>query len=258
MCDRFYFRLDGLGVGYDGKTIVKDTSFSVEKGEIISLIGPNGVGKTTILKSMIKQLKPMSGKVLFLDNSVYEIPDKELSKQMSVVLTTPLKTEMTTVREVVETGRYPYTGRFGVLSQEDKKIVDEVMALIRVLDIEEHDFMKISDGQKQRVMLARALAQQPEILVLDEPTSYLDIKNKMEFLSILKRLSHEQGLTVIMSLHEVEMAKIISDKIACFKEGKLDKFGTPEDIFKDNYILKLYGVEMEYLSEEFQKMILEM
>lgn len=253
-----YFSLEQLSVGYDKKTVLENANLKLEKGEILSLIGPNGVGKTTILKSIIKQLTPQTGSISLMDNSVWKMSDKELSKSMSVVLTTPLKTEMMTVLDVVETGRYPYTGTFGRLSDEDRKIVNRVMELIQVTELANLDFTKISDGQKQRVMLARALAQEPEILVLDEPTSYLDIKNKMEFLSILKKLSREQGLTVIMSLHEVELAKIISDKVACFKDGKLDSFGAPDKIFKNNYIMNLYDVNLEALTPEFQTMIQDM
>ena len=170
--EEFYFYTKGLTVGYHGVPLIKDIELSVKKGEILTLIGPNGAGKTTILKNIIRQLKPLGG-VAVLDGSNIE----ELSGRERV------RPEMMNCRDVVSTGRYPYTGKFGVLSEEDWKIVDESMRLVHIEELAERDFTKTSDGQKQRVMLARALCQEPDIIVLDEPTSFLDIRYKLEFLS---------------------------------------------------------------------------
>ena len=145
-----------------------------------------------------------------------------------------------TCKEVVATGRYPYTGKFGVLSKEDWKLVDEAMELVHIHELADRDFSKTSDGQKQRVMLARAICQQPDIIILDEPTSFLDIRYKLEFLSIIQNMSRERNLSVIMSLHELDLAGRISDKIACVRGDKVDRFGTPEEIFTQGYIPQLY------------------
>ena len=134
---------------------------------------------------------------------------------------------MMTCKEVVATGRYPYTGKFGVLSKEDWKIVDEAVRLVHIENLAERDFTKTSDGQKQRVMLARALCQQPDILVLDEPTSFLDIRYKLEFLSIIQEMARNDRLTVILSLHELDLAERISDKVLCVRGDRIDRFGTP-------------------------------
>lgn len=163
-----------------------------------------------------------------------------LSKHLSVVLTERIHPEMMTCREVVATGRYPYTGKFGVLTESDKSIVEESMELVGIHTLADRDFSKTSDGQKQRVMLARALCQQPDIIVLDEPTSFLDIRYKLEFLSIIQSMSRKRNLSVIMSLHELDLAGRISDKIACVKGDHIDRFGTPEEIFTAGYIPRLY------------------
>lgn len=246
----YYFSTKGLTVGYDEKPVVSEVEIGINRGEILTLIGPNGAGKTTILKSIIRQLKPMAGVVYIEGKAIHEMKAKELAQKMAVVLTTPLKSEMMTVENVVETGRYPYTGSFGKLSIQDRSIVSEAMEMIHVKNLKDMDFARISDGQRQRVMLARALAQQPDIIVLDEPTSFLDIKHKLEFLAVLKKLAVEKSLTVIMSLHEVELAKAVSDKIACFKEGKLDRIGPPNEIYTEGYIQELYGINLQELTPQ--------
>lgn len=252
----YYFKTKGLCVGYEGTPVVSDIELKINRGQILSLVGPNGAGKTTILKSMIGQLSLIAGVVELDGRNISVIDGKMLSKEMAVVLTNPLKTELMTVEDVVETGRYPYTGKFGILSRQDHEIVERVMKNIHILEWRDKDFTKISDGQKQRVMLARALAQQPDILILDEPTSYLDIKHKVEFLSILKKLAKKENLTVIMSLHEVELASRISDKIACFKDGLLDRFGTPGEVFANNYLLDLYNIQLEEIAPEFRSFVM--
>lgn len=251
MGQRYYIHTEALCVGYEETPIISDMDLKITKGEIISLIGPNGAGKTTVLRSIIHQLAPLAGVIYLEQKSLDEILRTELAKKMSVVLTERIRTELMSVQEMVETGRYPYTGRFGQLTEQDHRIVEEAMELTRTTELREKDFMKISDGQKQRVLLARALAQQPEVIVLDEPTSFLDIKYKLEFLSILKHFSREKNVTVILSLHEVELAELISDKVACFRNGKLERFGTPQEVFADGYLLRLYDIELEDLEPEF-------
>ena len=151
---------------------------------------------------------------------------RDFARKLSVVLTERVRPEMMTCKEVVATGRYPYTGKFGVLSKEDWKIVDEAVRLVHIEDLAERDFTKTSDGQKQRVMLARALCQQPDILVLDEPTSFLDVRYKLELLAILERMARKKHITVIMSLHEIDLAQKVSDKIICVKGDTIAHYGS--------------------------------
>lgn len=240
--EEFYFYTRGLTVGYHGVPLIKNIELCLKKGEIMTLIGPNGAGKTTILKSIIRQLKPLGGVACLDGSSMEKLTGKELSQKLSVVLTERVRPEMMTCKDVVATGRYPYTGKFGILSEKDWAIVQESMELVHIEELAERDFSKTSDGQKQRVMLARALCQKPDIIVLDEPTSFLDIRYKLEFLSIIQNMSRTRHLSVIMSLHELDLAGRISDKIACVHGDRVDRFGTPEEIFTDGYIPKLYGM----------------
>lgn len=229
-----------LTVGYDGLPLIRDIEMEVHKGEIVSLIGPNGAGKTTILRSIIQQLPPVCGVVWLDGRQLDQMTGKDRAQKLSVVLTERVNPEMMSCRDVVATGRYPYTGTFGILSRKDWEIVHSCMELVHISDLRDRAFNKISDGQKQRVMLARALCQQPDVIVLDEPTSFLDIRYKLEFLTVLQEMSRKQRLTVLMSLHELDLAGRISDKIACVRGDRIDRFGTPEEIFTKGYIPQLY------------------
>ena len=242
--DRPYFETSGLTVGYHRQPLIRDICLSLHKGEILTLIGPNGAGKTTILKSIIRQLAPLGGAVYLSGQDLAGMNNNLLARQMAVVLTQRVKTELMTCEEVVSSGRYPYTGKFGVLTPRDRDKVREAMELVHITELAQRDFEQISDGQKQRVLLARALCQEPEVLVLDEPTSFLDIRYKLEFLSVVQQLSRRQGLTVVMSLHEVDLAQRISDKLACIQGDRVERFGTPEEIFVPGYIESLYGVSL--------------
>lgn len=257
MANEFYFYTEGLTVGYHGTPLIQNIDICLKRGEILTLIGPNGAGKTTILKSIIKQLALIAGTVFLDGQNMEALSGKELSKKMSVVLTERVRPEMMTCEDVVATGRYPYTGKFGVLTEQDRRIVKDAMELVHIQELKDRDFTKTSDGQKQRVMLARAICQEPDIIVLDEPTSYLDIRHKLEFLSIIQDMSRKRNLSVIMSLHELELAQRISDKIACVKGDHVDRFGSPEEIFTPGYITELYGMTVGAYDERSGNLELE-
>lgn len=246
--EKYYFKTKDFAVGYEGKSVVSDINIGIRKGEILTLIGPNGSGKSTFLKSIIRQLDPVAGVCVLDDKALMEMDKKQLAKNMSIVLTARIQTELMSVRDVVESGRHPYTGYFGRLDEHDREVVEESIRLIGIEELADKDFMKISDGQRQRVMLARAIAQEPEVIVLDEPTSFLDIRYKLEFLSTLYKLSREKKLTVIMSLHEVELARNISDKVLCFKNGAIDRFGDAKEVMSEEYIFQLFDIDKKNIN----------
>ena len=247
---KYYFRTEKMTVGYHKVPLIEKIEIGLEKGEILTLIGPNGAGKSTILKSIARQLALISGTVFLDDGNLQDMSGRELSQNMAVVLTEKLRTEMMTCEEVVATGRYPYTGRFGILSESDRQMVEEAMELVHVTALRDRDFTRVSDGQRQRVMLARAICQEPEIIILDEPTSYLDVRYKLEFLSVLQELRKEKKLTVIMSLHELELAARVSDKILCIRGKWAERFGRPEEIFKQGYLSDLFSITSGSFDEE--------
>ena len=240
---QYYFRTRQLTVGYDGKPLISDIQIDIEKGEIVTLVGPNGSGKSTILKSITRQLKLLGGEVYIAGDELRRLSYRDLSTRLAVVLTERMKPELMTCRDIVATGRYPYTGRLGILSAEDERQVDAAMQAVHAADIAERDFNAISDGQRQRILLARAICQQPELIILDEPTSFLDVRHKLQLLSILRDMARKNGITVIMSLHEIDLAQKISDKIVCVRGDRIARFGPPEEVFQGDFIRELYSIE---------------
>ena len=228
--EQVYIETQDLSVGYHGKPLLKDITLKVRKGEILVLIGPNGAGKSTILKNIIREMQPISGGIYIKGKNVKDFTSKQYAKTMSVVLTEKIKTEMMTCRDVVAMGRYPYTNYFGKLTKEDEQIVTESLEKVSAMDIAEKDFSQISDGQRQRIMLARAVCQKPEIIVLDEPTSFLDIRHKIELLDILLEMAVKDKVTVIVSLHEIELAAKIADYVMCVGGNGTIEFGRPEQV----------------------------
>ena len=229
-----------LSIGY-ADPIVNNINISIDDGEIAVLIGPNGAGKTTLLKTISGLIKKISGSIFIDGKNLNDISLNERAKLIAAVLTEKTYAEYS-CEEMVAMGRYPYTNGVGSLSDEDYAIVKNAMELTNITDIAKRDFLKISDGQRQRVLLARAICQEPKLLILDEPTSFLDVKYKMEFLTLLKKLAKEKEFSVIMSLHELDMARQIADKLICIKEDRIDKIGTVDDIFSEGYIKNLFDI----------------
>ena len=236
-------KLDSLTVGYNGVPLISDITLSLGKGEIITLIGPNGSGKSTILKSITRHLATIAGTVYIDEKNMRTLSGKEIATKLAVVLTERVRPEMMSCRELVAAGRYPYTNSFGLLTARDREVVEYSLSRVHALDIADKDVTAISDGQRQRVLLARAICQEPEIIVLDEPTSFLDVKHKIELLEILSDMAKNQGISVVMSLHEIDLAERISDKIVCVKGDRIAAYGTPDEIFSNDTIASLYGIE---------------
>ena len=246
-----YISAEDVSVGYHDLPLIEKINPHVNRGEILTLIGPNGAGKSTILKSIIGQLKLVKGAV-WLDGSLMgAMKEKDIALRMSVMMTGRVKTERMTCQEVVSMGRYPYTGKMGILTEKDWQVVYDSLKLVQGLELAEKDFETVSDGQRQRVLLARAICQEPQVIVLDEPTAFLDIRHKLELLYLLKNMVREKQVAVLMSLHELDLAQKISDHIICVKgDNSIGRFGTPEEIFRGDYIKELFQIERgSYLTD---------
>ena len=232
----------GLDAGYGGSVVVQGVSLCVAPGRITVLIGPNGAGKSTLLKTVAGLLAPISGILLLGDRPMDSWTAAEAARYRSAMFTERRSAEDMSCREVVEAGRTPYTGRLGILSEADHGRVREAMEMVGAWELAERSIHEISDGQKQRVLLARALCQEPEVLILDEPTSYLDLRHKLDLLEILKEMSRDHHLTVIMSLHEIDLAQKVSDHVMAVKGETIYGYGRPADIFREDLIRDLYDL----------------
>ena len=238
-------RTVSLDAGYRQKIVIGGVSLTLEAGKIMTLIGPNGAGKSTILRTIAQELAPISGAAFLDGEDLQRIPRNRRAKSMASLFTESIRPELMTCREVVQAGRYPYTGHLGIPSEGDLRIVEETLTLVGAEGLADSYFDICSDGQKQLVRLAGVLAQKPRILVLDEPVSYLDIRYKLEVLTILKKLVREEGLAVIMSLHELDLAKRVSDLAVCIGDGKIQRIGTPEECFDKAFLSGLFRMRRD-------------
>ena len=235
-------RTENLSVGYGKTPLIEDICLRLRPGQVVTLIGPNGSGKSTILKTVIGQLAPIRGMVFLDGRAMGALSPLEIAQKLAVLMTGRVRPELMTCWDVAAMGRCPYTRRLGILSAGDREKVWEALSLVHGEELAPLPFTEISDGQRQRVMLARALCQEPEVIVLDEPTAYLDIRHKIELLDILREMAREKGITVVMSLHEIDLATKISDYLICVKGDAIDRFGPPEEIFAPETIDRLYGI----------------
>ena len=245
-----FLSLRRLSVGYPDRTVLQNIDLEIARGEILSVIGPNGAGKSTLLKSISGQLPLLEGSVMLQEEDLGGCSAQERARKIAVVLTEHIRPEYMTCREVVSAGRYPHTGRMGILQPRDKEIVEEAMTRMKVTELAERDFNAISDGQKQRVLVARAIAQDTPVLLLDEPTSYLDLRYRTELMETLKELARE-GRTVLMSLHEIDLALEVSDRILCVQEGQSVWCGSPRECLGQDRIRNLFGMPEEMYEKLF-------
>ena len=236
---------NNLAIGYGKAPLAEAIAVGVPRGKILTLIGPNGAGKSTLLKTLAGQLAPVGGTVLLDGQDLTSYTGNARAQKLALMLPHTRRTELTTCFEFAAAGRIPYTGRLGILSDADRQQVHAALELVGAEHLADRDFNCISDGQRQRILLARAICQQPEIILLDEPTSFLDIKGKIELLTILQKLAHTQNLAVIVSLHELDMAQKISDAVVCVSPGSVSGVLTPEQAFAPENIRTLYRLTAE-------------
>lgn len=235
--------VENLIVGYEKKEVVKGINFEINRGDVLCLLGSNGSGKTTILRTLAGLLKPIDGAVFLKNENLHRMPENRVAKELAVVLTERVSLGLLTVFEVVSMGRYAHTGFFGKLKNKDVKIVEKALKTINAMDLVNRYVHQLSDGEKQKVFLARALVQEPELIIMDEPTSFLDIRHKVEFVSILKELSKEKNITIIISLHEIALAVRCSDNLMLVKDGHILDYGSPQGILTTEKIKELYEID---------------
>ncbi len=235
--------IKNLAVGYGDRTVLSDIEAHIGKGCFISILGPNGVGKTTLLRTLSRHLERLNGTILMNNRDISEYSQKELAKKLAVVLTTKLNTELFTGFEFAAMGRYPHTDFIGRLSDDDREHVMESLKLVNAGDLANRQMNQMSDGEKQKLYIARAICQDPEYIILDEPTSHLDLKHRLEVMSILRNSCREKNITIVASLHDIDLAARISDQVALVKEGRILDWGIPEEVLNEDNVRSLYDID---------------
>ena len=236
-----YCETQDLAIGY-GTPLLRDIALRAERGKVLALIGPNGAGKSTLLKTLAGHLTAQGGAVLLDGQTLTAYTPNARARKLALMLPHTARTELATCFDVAAAGRYPYTGRLGILSDADRRAVHEALTLVQAEALADRDFTKISDGQRQRVLLARAVCQQPEILLLDEPTSFLDVKGKAELMGILQTLAHEKNVAIIVTLHELELAQKLADAVVCVAPQGVSGVLTPQEAFARENICQLFDL----------------
>ncbi len=213
--------LDNLSIGYDGKAIVSGMTLSLDRGSMTCLLGNNGTGKSTLLKTVAGFLKPISGNVIYGDRPLEKMSPKELAATVGVVLTGRTDSQLLTVEDMVGLGRSPYTGFFGRLSAGDRQVVDRSMEMIGISPLRHKRLSDLSDGEYQKAVIAKALAQQTPVILMDEPTAFLDFRSKVELLELSRRLAHSEGKTILVTTHDVNLALKIADTVLLMQDGQV-------------------------------------
>lgn len=252
--------LNNLSIGYtsSGKVnaVAEHLTAVIPRGELTCLLGANGTGKSTLLKTLANFLPPLEGEIRLDGKPLSSYSDKAISQYISVVLTDRFDLRDMTVTELVGLGRIPYTGFWGVLSSEDNRIVERAIRLVKIEELSERSIHTLSDGERQKAMIAKALAQETPVILLDEPTAFLDFQSKVDILQLLLRLSRETGKTIFLSTHDIELALQIADRLWLMEKGKGITIGTPDSLSSDGTITRFFttreGISYDPENKQFR------
>ena len=235
-----FFYIEYFSCGYPGKFVLEEINLKVKKGEFVGIIGPNGSGKTTLFKGIAAELHPLSGKSVLNGTSIHKMDLKTRAQNVAIVTQT-IEAGAMTVEEYVLMGRLPYRGQFQFFeSKEDMEIAQKYMKLTGVDKLKDKNMNALSGGEQQLAGIARALAQEPQLLLLDEPTSHLDISHQVQILNLIRRLSHDLKLTILMIIHDLNLAGEYCDSLMMMNKGRLHKTGTPAEVLNYQDIEEVY------------------
>ena len=236
-------RIEDLSLSYGDKPVVQNLNLRVKKGQVVSIIGPNASGKSTVLKSIAGIIKPVSGKIFIEEKDISKMDSKKLAQKVSILLQQNKKPDDMSIEELVYFGRYPHKKWFEGFEASDQKIIEEAMKITNTFALRDKTLEPLSGGERQRAWIAMALAQEPDILLFDEPTTYLDMAHQIEFLELVNRLNKETGVTVVLVLHDLNQAARYGNYLFAMKEGKIFAQGCPEEVLNPQNILNIYNIE---------------
>jgi iron complex transport system ATP-binding protein len=242
-------RADSVTVGYGAEPVVRDLSLDIADGCVTTIIGPNGCGKSTLLRTMARLLAPTSGAVLLDGEPIGSIPTKEIATRMALLPQSPVAPEGLLVRDLVGRGRHPHQRWFSQWSRQDEDVVDAALAMTDTLDLRDRPLDQLSGGQRQRAWIAMTLAQDTDLMLLDEPTTYLDLAHQVEVLDLVTRLNRERGRTVAMVLHDLNLAARYSDLIVVMKGGVVVEQGPPSTVFTPAMLSAVFGLDADVIPD---------
>lgn len=238
-----------LDIAYEETTIVKALNMKIPHGKITSIIGPNGCGKSTVLKAVGRILQPKNGVVYLNGENIRNLSTREVAKRMGILPQTPTAPSGLTVSELVAYGRFPHQKGFGKLTPEDRDIIQWALSVTKLMEFEHREVDTLSGGQRQRVWIAMALAQQSDLILLDEPTTYLDLSHQLEVLKLLYDLNRKQGCTIAMVLHDLNLAARFSDHMIAIRSGKIIKYGSPEEVITPDVLREAFSIDADIVRE---------
>lgn len=239
-----------LTLEYEQHTVVKDFSFDIKPHTITTIIGPNGCGKSTLLKALSKNKKITSGEVLLKEKSIKTYSHKALARKLAILPQSPIVPDDFSVRDLVSYGRNPYLDWMGRFKEEDYRIIEWAIKETGIEHLQNRKMATMSGGERQSAWIAMALTQQPEILLLDEPTTYLDITHQHEVLKLIQKINTEMGITVVMVLHDINQASRYSDKIIIMKQGQKMAEGTPKEVITQETFRDLFDIDVTIYNQE--------
>lgn len=238
-----------LSLGYGDRRIITDLDLDIPPGKITAIIGANACGKSTLLRSLSRLLTPQSGQVLLDSRAVHAIPAKELARTLGLLPQSPIAPEGITVVDLVGRGRNPHQGLFSRWSMGDDEAVAHALSATNTLHLAEREVDELSGGQRQRVWIAMALAQQTDILLLDEPTTYLDVSHQVDILDLLTELNLTEGTTIVMVLHDLNLAARYSENLVAIKDGAVWSSGEPASVFTEDMISEVFGMRAQVMED---------
>ena len=238
-----------VSVGYGERTVLDTLNVDIKRGAVTSIVGPNGCGKSTLLRAMSRLLNPTKGEIVLDGKSIHDIPTRKLATQLGLLPQTPIAPDGIVVADLVGRGRTPHQGILGRWSQQDYDIVAEALETTGISDLAERSIDELSGGQRQRVWIAMALAQRTETLLLDEPTTYLDVKHQLDVLDLLTELNRNRGTTIVMVLHDLNLAARYSDELVAVSGGKVFAHGNPREVITKENVKSVFGIDSVIITD---------
>lgn len=238
-----------VSVGYGERTVLDTLNVDIKRGAVTSIVGPNGCGKSTLLRTMSRLLNPTKGEIVLDGKSIHDIPTRKLATQLGLLPQTPIAPDGIVVADLVGRGRTPHQGILGRWSQQDYDIVAEALETTGISDLAERSIDELSGGQRQRVWIAMALAQRTETLLLDEPTTYLDVKHQLDVLDLLTELNRDRGTTIVMVLHDLNLAARYSDELVAVSGGKVVAHGHPREVITKENVKSVFGIDSVIITD---------